>query len=51
VPNEVTSLIKLENGRCCSAAITGNRILLRVCLFQVEGTLAMDNPDMVLGID
>ncbi len=51
VPNEVASLIKLENRRCCSAAITYNWILLRVCLLQIEGTLAMDNPDMVLGID
>ena len=51
MPNQVPSLIKLENWWCCSAAITCNRILLRVRLFQVEGTLSMDNPDMVLRID
>jgi hypothetical protein len=51
VPDQIALLIELQNGRSGEAAFRRPRILSRVDFLGVERAGAMDDPDMVVGID
>ena len=51
VPDEIALLIELRNGWSRKAAFRGRRILSRLDFLGVERAGAMDNPDVVVGID